>query len=397
MLDALPLPSAHDPTESPHEALRAVERAADAVPSARELAQAVLALQARVTAEDGLAPMIAGVHRGELVRWDAWTTTWTGSRPETGEAVMLRTLRPVAARDPVLRRALLREARALGPVVPGLRVHDGPLPAVVAALRGEPLDAALDLGSGLDGPGVALAAQTAVRAVDAWTRGGLGLPVLAPIELRRIRQGLMICCLTPTPEPDFRRPFHDIAVRIMRVAAPPLTAVVEILGGFATLPPHDADEALLWLRGAQLHDATAEAHAKRLRELRTEHTERSERLLAAARALTEALPPPQGRAAVGIDLEGRVTVVHTRGVEVWWGPEGPNAPPPVRIHGADGFDPPVARRLLRSRAVTPDIARLQARVQGDLDYVEAIGRWIAAGLKLRTVRLLLERAPSTRG
>ena len=75
LLADLPDPIDLDPTD-PEAALRRVEKAAELHPEDRILAALVRALHGCSTAGYGLNPVVGGVHRERLVRWDAWTSTW---------------------------------------------------------------------------------------------------------------------------------------------------------------------------------------------------------------------------------------------------------------------------------------------------------------------------------
>src|SRR5687768_11731170 len=102
----------------PADALRRLEEAAEDDPSDRALASSVLALADRIAAENAFPAVVAGVRRDALVRWDAFSTTFSGVEVSSGRSAMVRALRPEAARDPVLRRHFNREGRALAAVVP---------------------------------------------------------------------------------------------------------------------------------------------------------------------------------------------------------------------------------------------------------------------------------------
>ena len=56
----------------------------------------------------------------------------------------------------------------------------------------------------------------------------------------------------------------------------------------------------------------------------------------------------------------------------------------------EGFDPRQARRLLRAQAAAPPNPRLSRDLGGDAAFGDAIGRWVAAGMRLRTLRMLLD-------
>ena len=67
------------------------------------------------------------------------------------------------------------------------------------------------------------------------------------------------------------------------------------------------------------------------------------------------------------------------GQEVVWGPSDALQ----RLYGDGRFDAPAARRLLRALATSPG---------ANEGFGEQVGRWVSAGLRLRTLTLLLEKA-----
>ena len=71
-----------------------------------------------------------------------------------------------------------------------------------------------------------------------------------------------------------------------------------------------------------------------------------------------------------------------------WGPTG--SPEQVWSQ-AQGFNARLARRVLRARAAAPPNPRLDHEISGDARFTESACRWIAAGLRLRTIGLLLEK------
>ena len=100
------------------------------------------------------------------------------------------------------------------------------------------------------------------------------------------------------------------------------------------------------------------------------------------------VPPPVGRGAVGIDLQGRTTLVESRFGRVVWGPkEGPL----VEVRTPDGeIQLPVARRLLRARRAAPPNPRLHQEVGGEEQFTESVCAWLRSAIGLRTIRLLIE-------
>ena len=98
----------------------------------------------------------------------------------------------------------------------------------------------------------------------------------------------------------------------------------------------------------------------------------------------------EGRAALGVDLDGATLVVESDGDRVLWGQQPDEMDVVYDI--ADGFDVPAARRLVRTRGSAPVSERLNLEVSGDPEFADRISRWISAALELRTVRMLLDAA-----
>jgi hypothetical protein len=369
-LDSLGLDGldAHDPSA----ALARVELAAADRPRDRALVRAALALAERLAA-DLAPPVIAGVRRRALIRWDAWTTTWTGTDLQTGEEVQIRALRPGALKDPVLRRWLEREARALRAVLP-VRALDG---ALVTAVPGQPALEPRD-----DHPSAVRGLATALADLARWEGAGLGIPSPAAEELRQVGDSWVLVGLTLAD--DVSQAIAGVCRRITG-AAP----VARAARGMAEWPPRSTAEAAETLGRAMADTLAAQRHELASRWLRGQHGFRTARLLAAVERLRAAVPPPTGRGAVGVDLDGQITVVRGEAGVIAWGPI--DAPEIVYAPGS-GVDAPLARRLLRARAASPPNRVLDQRVGGDPEFTEAACRWVSSELRLRTVRLLLEKA-----
>ncbi len=370
------------PTD-PSASEKRAEELADDRPVDRGLARLVRALHERTTAGDGLPPEIGGVRRETLVRWDDLTTTWEG-RTVDGGAAMVRVCRPHAARDPVLRRLLLRDADALAEVAPDLAVDDGALPALVLPLAGPRLPDDEEPVHAGNAP-VARWLATAIAGLSRWELAGLGLPRLCRAELRRGDAGITVACLTPT-DVDADATADNLALVATSLsgwedAEDPLS---DRLGALALAPPGSALAAGGLVREAFAEELSGLRHGLVARWKAHLRESRHRRLLAVLDRMDAAVPAPQGRGAVGVDLDGNVTVLQSGPAGIRWQDE--------RVWTPDlGFDPATARRLLRARAAAPPNARLNAQVGGTADAVEAITRWVAAGLQLRTVRLLLEK------
>lgn len=369
LLDHLPSPPPVDPRD-PGTALRAVEAAWDLDPVDRRLAAAARALADAVTAADRLPLTVGDVRRDRLVAWTSWTTTWVGTGPDGAEA-LLRVTR-VRDDDPVSRRALDRDARALAGLVPGLRWGPGWL---AAPLPGSPLAGSV----GASAPPLARRLATAVGALARWEARGLW-PVAEPEQWRDVDGRLVVVALDAQapgdagpalawlagtlrpPEPDADHPLDEAALAL------------------ALAPPRRASEAAEVVARALATDLAATRHTLSRRWRDTGRRDRAARLLELIERLDAATPPPEGRGAVGVDLDGRDTALESRPQGLWWGPQGAMVPLWTR---ADGFDAPEARRMLRARA--------SASARRADPYTVAAGRWVATALQARTLRLLLTK------
>lgn len=358
--------------------LRALERAAEAAPWNRALAAAIPLAADLASVLDHTPAVLAGVRRERLVRWDAVSSTWLGTAVDHATPTMVRALRPEVARDAVLRRWLAREGEALLRVLP-IRA-DEPEAALRVEVSGFPL------WSGA-GPTPAHPLLSGLARLAEWEAAGLGLPTLVAEELRVDEGGrVRVVCLSPG-EGGVSRGIAALARALRAGGDGPLPAV---LRGLAELPPATVDEAGRAAREALAETLTRDRHeiARRFRE--GTQRRRAGRLVDQVRRLAAAVPPPTGRGAVGVDLDGRITVLEASPRAVTW---GPLESPELLWDPVEGFRPPLVRRLLRARASSPPNASLNARVGGDAATTEAVCRWAAAGLKLRTVQLLLDREP----
>ncbi len=372
-------------TDDPHERLRRAEVEADGRPGDRALARLIRALHARATAGDGLPVAVGGVHRTALVRWDDDSTTWRG-RDATGRDALVRVLRPHAARDPVLRRAFAREGRAVQALLTAAMPIEGAWPAWVLPLRGGRLPSA-------DAPATAERAPvtrwlaTGIAAMRAWNDAGLGLPALTPDELRCDEAGVSVACLTAV-DPADDRTADALATLAAGLCAPDEDdPIAERILSLAEAPPATAAEAAHWVRAAFAEALAAQRHGLALRWRAAARSSRRHRLRDAMARLAAAVPPPAGTGAIGVDLDGGVTLLTSDGRSVWWGPADATA----RIwDGAEGLNAPLARRLLRARAESPANARLQATVGGDAEAVDRLGRWLAAAVLLHDLRHALQ-------
>jgi hypothetical protein len=344
------------------DALDRVEAAAEAH-STPEVERAFGALLRRQEAVQGLPPVIAGVRREDLVRWDAFTVTFTGHDVSDGRPALVRTLHP--PRGPRRQRWLARQAGRL----PGAQVHEG---ALRAELPGEPL-AATSPGD----PTLARLLLTGLMALQ-----GRSVPPLAAPELRRVDGRVQVACLSLGP--DASGGIRALASTLAPRGEGPLADVVR---GLAQMPPARVDEArVAVVRGLARELAGTRHHLQARWSASLQHT-RVERLGAMVQRLIDALPPPRGRAAAGVDMNGDVFAVASDESTVTFGP--PHDPAPV-WSADEGFDAALARRLLRMQAAAPPNPRLSRDLGGDAAFGDVIGRWVAAGLRLRTLTLLLK-------
>ncbi len=374
--------------ESPSaELLGVLEERAERELPAPEVERVISALHGRLVAGRGLQPAVAGVRREALVRWDRWTTTWEGSDVVTGAPALVRVVRPGPGADAVVRRALARQGRVLRGVVPGLVEHPtegaltAPLPGP-AFLPAAPPE--LELRRCARALGRCFADLVAREAA------GLPLPALGPADLRDGPTGPTIVSLS-VGEADQT---DNIAWLAQWLPVPPDGELARALGGLAHMPPRSGAGAATELVRAFASLLAGQRHELASRWRVGQALRRRQRLQRAIARLRAAVPPPVGRAAIGVDLEGRVTLL--TGVEghLSWGPADGER---VAVYHPDvGLDAPLARRLLRARASAPDNPRLQAESGGSSQFADHACRWINGALRLRTLRLLLDAQPGGR-
>ncbi len=346
------------------DALDRLEAAAEARPDDPDVAAAFEVLLRRDEVQRALPDVVAGVRRADLVRWSSWCSTWTGTAVEDGRSVMVRAIDTDASPRRV--RQLQREVGQLG-----LRSHQG---ATVIDLVGRPLtppraadpDLARRLVQGL----VALAARPPS-------------PELAPEELRESPEGVHICCMA-LDDDDGREATAALARALLPPGEGPLH---DLLRGLAQHPV-GANQAGSLVSQALARELTAMRHHLLARWTANAQGVRTKRLSSCVQRLTNALPPPRGRAAAGINLDGRVLVVASDEATVHFGPEQGME----QVFSLDeGLNAPLARRVLRAQATAPPNPYLSKQIGGDAAFNDAIGRWLASALRLRTLSMLLKK------
>jgi hypothetical protein len=341
----------------PHELLAAVEFEADDHPGDPEWTAFLLGAHLLATAPVALPE---GLLRDDLVRFDALSATWT-ARDAAGNRFLARVPRPDLTA--VERRLLARDGRALAGLVDGLTTRDG---ALVAPLKGQAVAGPLPTATG-----IRLVATTLI-ALDHWRAKGFAPLAPGEEELREVEGNAVIVSLTPGP---LRL---NAWIRHLAFTLRPTGLLAPGRRGLVELPPATPSEAGERLHKALQDDLSARSTELRQRVLLSGHTRRRARLVHVLSRLGSALPPPTGDSAVGFDLEARPTRVVSNGQNVQWG----SAAEQAVLYDGTTFDAPAARRLLRALATSPS-------TEG---HAEAMGRWVSAGLRIRTLRLLLEKS-----
>ena len=229
---------------------------------------------------------------------------------------------------------------------------------------------------------------TGLGDLERWDERGLCPPLLDPEELRDTGNGLAIRCLSPAPDSnDFGVIIGLIANRLrpwtLNIEGP----IPDLINGLAAFPPYRPFEArhlVVSALGETLHAAFHRAH-RRQDALLTR--QRHERLYGLVARLSDAMPPPSGRAAVGVDLNGQVTRVEGNHGRLAWG-----AAEKLQVVYSPGIGmvPKEARKLLRAHAASPKNPRLQREIGGDAAFAPRACRWVQAAMDLRITRLFLE-------
>jgi hypothetical protein len=376
------LPLSLPPWHAP-DLLEALERAADARPADAELRSALRAVHDHVTAPIGLSPAPGGVQRRTLIRWDRWTTTWTGTLASTGRMAMVRVLRPHA--DPVIRRTLNRDAQALSFVLPDLR-HDDHDGCIVLPLPDPPFAHGPRGGMATPEALVRLVIRS-LHVLGQWERHGLSPCAPELEELRDAGDHLYIACLTPAPISELPSSVRAFAEAISHwwddQGDHPLDDLIHGLLVLATSSPSEAAHHAVHALASHLADQRWSVHR---RQVQLRRASQRQRLTHAIEQLVALVPPPEGTGAMGVDMDGAPLIASSNGREVWFGTPGHEEV----VVGDDGtIQVAAARRLLRARASAPLNLRLNEEIGGDPVEAERLGRWTSSRLDLRALHLLL--------
>ncbi len=335
-----------------------------------------LLLDARLLARP--VPRVEGWRCERCIRADRFSSTWL-ARDAEGHTWVLR----IADPTPHALRQLARDARALRVCLQGLEVREA---LIAVRAPGSPLVDTLHSSDSISEQSqqsqrIQLIAAT-LRALEPWDlpHWGPGRPVAE--EVRRTQTGVQL--VTLTPDVPGTRTALDAVVR----ALPPGRSAIEgpidrFLAGLSALDSPETPEVESLLKRALAESLGERAVELRQRHLQTRQDSRRERLQQMLERLFTALDPPTGEGPIGFDLDGNTTRVVSDGRIIRWGA----ATVDDVIYTEAGFDAPLARRFLRACATAP--ARPEGA--GDPATTERINRWVSAGLRLRTLRMLLDR------
>ena len=360
--------------QDPAQIVRMLEHEAEAQPADLELRQLLIEAHTMSTLPGTLETVIHGIRRTELIRWDAWSMTWAGHEVSSGRTARLRVLRDPMTQDAVARRALSREGTLLAPLVSGLRQEDDAL-IVVATHSPAPVPPLTTWTRALD-------------LVKRWSEAGLGLPIPLDTTLCHTEHGLEVLCLSPARPLPTSETLQQLADWLARVLTPGQDSpALRLVQRFALLPPPSLVEVEEEFRKTLREDLVARWHTLRIRREALQHHDRRARLEQLIHRLGTSLPPPRGKAAVGVSMEGSTTVVQGDGQRLDWGEVDALD---VVYEPQDGLVAQTARRLVRARAAAPPSLLLQDQVGGDVLFLDHASRWVASRLRLRTLRLLLK-------
>lgn len=361
---------------------REVERWAEARPKDAN-AQALVHLTHRFAAcGDGVPGVVSGIRRERLVRWDRWSSTWDGYAIDSGRPARVRVL-AATARTAMHERALRRTARALADVVDTGWAEDWP--ALTTLLPGVSL-APDDTAPPHPPHRVASRLCQGLGALSDWEQTRV-----CPVEVRgdsllQTHDGIAIVSLTPAPVDSITSRIAELAATILEWAGPGDDPARTAARGLALMPPASIEDATaVVVEGmAQLLADQRHRAARGLRRVMVQTS--ATRLLALVERLRASQAPPTGRAALGVDLDGQVTILEGRDEGLYWGPVDDTV---VVARDSRIVDARRARRALRARAAAPPNPRLDAEVNGDPAFGEAACRWMAGALELRTLAMLL--------
>ncbi len=356
------------------------------------------------TATANLPPIINGVRLGALLSWDRVSSTWRGNDVESGQARAVRVLHPAHAGDPVWLRRLER-GTAVYPHVPCLvrgRWFAGEgLPHVHFRLQGTPLSRFLPPRDPAD---PILLARVLVLSLSCLSRlhgKGLVHGSLAPESILLHGSGLRLLWFDPVLSP-VPRPGDDIAALARCIAEldpESGSSLSQLVAQWESFPPASADDALVVIRRTFADVLSLARHRMAFRARHGARRSRAGSLRALVNRLSLALPPPVGRSCLKADSDGALVVVRSDGRRVLGGMTFSPADShlPLVYEPGHGVNPQGARFLMRAwaRRHQGDSSRrrvVQEAMGGSDGLGEAMVRWLACQNRLRSARLLLEKA-----
>lgn len=363
---------------------------------------ALLGLRELEQADQALPGVVDGVRRTHLVTHDPISTTWEGWDLTSGRRVRIRALRPRWRRDPVWLRRLQRTADLVSEI-PGLLpvrwLPDGDWPHLRVWVNGATLADHLPVEDRADSGRLAAFLGAGLIALNDLHTQGLLHGEVSPLSLVWGPDGARVIWLDPlrrapgTPQDDLAALGGTVA-QLDPDAHDPLGAMAH---GLAELPPPSADMAELLLRRAMATALADRRHHLAVQARGVAKRGARARLLRATRALSAALPPPQGQVCLRAGHDPVLVVAESDGESVRGGPVG-GVPPTFLPHvwnPEDGLDATAARVLLRAWATRArgDEDR-RAEVQDDLGSDDALAgglcRWVSGQARLRALRMLME-------
>lgn len=342
-----------------------------------------------------LPPIIDGARRLRLLCADAVTTTWEAWDHRSGRLLM-RCLRPMWRRDPVMLRRMARAQ--VGPEPP--RWHpDGDWPHLRADAPGtllvdrlpaeDPPDARLlarALGGGLVGLG-------RLHSAGLVHGGSIG------VHLVESAAGVRLVWLDSfAHEGGPVRDLVELARAIALLDPHGQDPVGQLAADWVESPPPSARDGLRLLQRTLATALLDARHHLRM----TAHLARRQsgrlRLLHLGHALETGVAPPIGRFCVRAEGGGILVIVESDGLTVRGGASAvpdPRFLPILWVHDR-GLDAGAARAVLRAW-IKRDAGdeELRAEIQHELGADEAVTaglmRWLAAQARLRGVLRLLEK------
>ena len=363
-------------------------------PSARLVA--LDAVHLFLTAEAGLPPTLCGVRRGTLIRWDAQTTTWSGSHVETGRPALLRVGRPSERADALSARRLQLDAAWLAKLDPRIRLaeHDELGPVLLATELGPPL-ADTSHGGAVTPEALASLVGRSLAGLVRAENLGLGPGELDPEELRDEGDRVVVVRLTPHATGDAGPVLSTLASRLRAWwNGAPAHPIADLLDALIAVPPSTFGEAAERLTATLAEVLAEHRHQLVQRQSRERHLFGRDRLETAVLGLAAAVPPPEGRGALGVGLDGKVLLAVSDGETVHWGPVGAHDDDTVLYDPDGGLDVQLARRLVHTRGSAPISQTLNDEVEGDPAFADHLARWVAATLELRATTLMLGVEPT---